>query len=37
MHAQGKLSPRIVNREGKQDGEIRNFLQYRKLIKNMIR
>lgn len=33
----GKPSPRIVDRYGKQDGEIRNFLQYRKLIKNILR
>ncbi len=37
MHAQGKPSPRIVDREGKQDGEIRNFLHYCELIKNLMR
>ncbi|UCE15814.1 MAG: hypothetical protein JSV12_08125 [Candidatus Bathyarchaeota archaeon] len=33
----GKPSPRIVYRYGKEDGEIRNFLQYRRLIKNIMR
>jgi hypothetical protein len=32
-----KHSPRIVVRHGKQDGEIQEFLEYRKLIKRIIR
>jgi len=32
-----KPSPRIVYRHGKQDKEIRNFLQFRRLIKNIMR
>lgn len=32
-----KPSPRIVYRYGKQDGEIRNFINYRKVIKSIIR
>lgn len=31
-----KPSPRIVYRYGKQDQEIQDFLEYRKLIKNII-
>ena len=30
-----KSSPKIVRRYGRQDGQIRNFLQYRKLIKKI--
>ena len=32
-----KSPPRIVFRYGKQDKEIRNYLQHRRLIKNIIR
>ena len=32
-----KPSPRIVYRNGKQDNQIRSFLEYRKLIKRIIR
>ena len=33
----GKPSPRIVYRYGKQDKEIQNFLQYRRLIRTILR
>lgn len=32
-----KPSPRIVFRDGKQDKEVRNFLQHRRRIKNILR
>ena len=32
-----KLSPRIVYREGKQDDQIEDYLEYRKLIKKIIK
>ena len=32
-----KPSPRIIYRYGKQDGQIRTFLDYRKLIKRILR
>ena len=32
-----KQPPRIVYRHGKQDGEIENYLLYRRLIKNIMR
>lgn len=31
-----KNSPRIVYRYGKQNGQINDFLHYRKLIKNIL-
>lgn len=31
-----KPSPRVVYRYGKQDGQIREFLNYRKMLKNII-
>lgn len=33
----GKPSPRVVFRYGQQDGQINGFLQFRRMIKNIIR